>query len=105
VTALRLPVPGPVVGMLLLFVALLLRGHAPQALASTSQKLIGILALLFVPAGTGIITYLALLRREWLPIGVSLIGSTVLTIAVTALVLRSTGTHLQGRPPSQTRQS
>ena len=100
VTALRLPIPGPVVGMLLLFLALLLRGRIPQALAATSQGLLGILALLFVPARTGIIAYLALLRREWLPIAVSLIGSTVLAISVTALTLKA----LRSVTPRQRRQ-
>ncbi len=89
VIALRLPVPGPVVGMVLLFLALLLRGRVSQDLESTAQGLLNHLALMFVPAGTGIVVYLELLRQEWLPITVALIGSTVLTIAVTALTLQT----------------
>lgn len=89
ITVLRLPVPGPVVGMLLLFLALLLRGRVSQGLESTAQAMLKHLALMFVPAGTGIVAYLTLLRQEWLPITVALIGSTVLTIAVTALTLQA----------------
>jgi len=89
VIVLQLPVPGPVVGMLLLFLALLVRGRVPKELESTSKGLLNHLALMFVPAGTGVVAYLALLRQEWLPITVALIGSTVMTIAVTALTLQT----------------
>jgi len=89
VIVLRLPVPGPVVGMLLLFLALVWRGRVPQDLESTAQGMISHLALMFVPAGTRIVAYLSLLRQEWLSITVALIGSTVLTIAVTALTLQT----------------
>jgi len=89
VIVLRLPVPGPVVGMVLLFLALLWRGRVPQDLESTAQGMLHHLALMFVPAGSGIVVYLALLGQEWLPITVALIGSTVLTIAVTALTLQT----------------
>ena len=87
-TIFKVPVPGPVLGMLLLFLALLVRGHAPEGLDKTSQGLLKHLSLLFVPAGTGIVAYLALIQREWLPITVSLIGSTVITIGVTALTMQ-----------------
>ena len=100
VIVLRLPVPGPVVGMLLLFLALLWRGRVPQGLGSAAQGMLNHLALMFIPAGTGIVVYLALLRQEWLPITVALIGSTVLTIAVTALTLQTVSrrrSHTQGR--------
>jgi holin-like protein len=88
-TATGLPIPGPVIGMLLLFVALLVRGKVPQGLERASQGLIGVLSLLFVPAGSGIVAYFALIQQEWVPITVALIGSTVLTIAVTALTMQA----------------
>jgi len=100
VITLRLPVPGPVVGMLLLFLALVWRGRVPQDLESTAQGLLNNLALMFVPAGTGIVAYLTLLLQEWLPITVALIGSTVLTIAVTALTLQ---TVIRWRPGAEGR--
>ncbi len=87
-SAFALPVPGPVIGMLLLFLALLARGQAPRQVDAAGEGLLKHLSLFFVPAGSGIIAYLALIRREWLPIAVSLIGSTIITIAVTALTMR-----------------
>lgn len=86
---LQLPVPGPVVGMLLLLVALVLRRGTPPAwLEPSSNALLQHLGLLFVPAGIGIIAYTSLLARGWLPILLTLVLSTVLTLAATALTLK-----------------
>ena len=49
-----LPVPGPVIGMVLLFLALALRGSVSEDLRNTSQTLLSHLSLLFVPAGVGV---------------------------------------------------
>lgn len=87
---LELPVPGPVLGMLLLFLALAWRGGPPAELQTTSQGLLQHLSLLFVPAGTGIIVHLDRVADEWLPLLVSLLVSTAATLAVTALVMRLT---------------
>jgi len=87
--AFKLPVPGPVIGMLLLFLTLLARGGIAGELRDTANGLLSHLSLLFVPAGTGVMVHLARVADEWLPIVAALIGSTVLTIAVTALVMRA----------------
>jgi putative effector of murein hydrolase LrgA (UPF0299 family) len=83
-----LPVPGPVVGMLLLFVTLLLRGSAPDWLRDTCQALLAHLSLLFVPAGVGVMLHFQRLGAEWLPVAVALVASTVITIGVTALAMK-----------------
>ncbi len=83
-----LPVPGPVIGMGLLFAALVLRGGASLDLRNTAQNLLQHLSLLFVPAGVGVMLHVQRMADEWLPIVVALVVSTLLTIVVTALVLR-----------------
>ncbi len=85
--ALGLPVPGPVIGMGLFFIYLLVRGGPGENLRDTAGTLLQHLSLLFVPAGTGIVLYGELIAAEWLPLAAALIGSTVLAIVVTALVL------------------
>jgi holin-like protein len=87
--AFSLPVPGPVIGMLLLFFTLLARGSVSGDLRNGANGLLSHLSLLFVPAGTGVMVHLARVADEWLPITAALIGSTVLTIGVTALVMRA----------------
>jgi holin-like protein len=86
-----IPLPGPVVGMALLFAGLLLRGGLPENLGETADGLLANLSLLFVPAGVGVMTHLSLLEDEWLPISVALVVSTLLTIAVTAAAMAFLG--------------
>lgn len=87
--ALHLPVPGPVIGMLLLFVALTVSTRLMEIIETTSNALLRHLSLLFVPAGVGIVAAGASMSGHWDAIVLSLVGSTLLTLAVTALVMRS----------------
>jgi len=102
--AFNLPVPGPVIGMFFLAAVLAFRKDrlgvpaVPNALGTTAETLISHMGLLFVPAGVGIITEAGLLRQEWLPIAAGLIGSTVLSLAVTGLVM-----HWTSRPRRKSR--
>lgn len=81
------PIPGPVIGMALLFLLLVVRGGPSKALDGTANGLLSHLSLLFVPAGTGIMLHTDRLAHEWLPLAAALLISTVLTIALSALVL------------------
>ena len=87
VAATALPVPGPVIGMAILFAGLLGFGKLPRELASVADELLANLSLLFVPAGVGVILHMTLIGRDLLPISAALIVSTVLTVAVTALMM------------------
>lgn len=85
---LDLPVPGPVLGMLLLFIMLAMRKGPDKELQTTSQNLLQHLSLLFVPAGTGVIVHLHRIADEWLPLLLSLFISTAVTLIVTALAMQ-----------------
>lgn len=86
---LGLPIPGPVIGMLPLLIALIVRGKAPEPLKRVSHALLQHLSLLFVPAGVGIMAHFGLIRAEWLPLTAALVGSAALTLAVTGLTLKA----------------
>ncbi|HCZ15782.1 MAG TPA: murein hydrolase regulator LrgA [Candidatus Accumulibacter sp.] len=86
--SLGLPVPRPVIGMALLFAALAASGGPSVDLRNTAQGLLGHLSLTFVPAGTGVMLHFQRMSNEWLALAVSLLGSTLITITVTALTLR-----------------
>jgi len=88
VQGLGLPVPGPLVGMLLLFAGLLMRGRLPDGLRDAANALLRHLMLLFIPAVTGVMMYFDRIAREWLPFMAACILGAALTIAVTALMLR-----------------
>ncbi|MEQ8823071.1 MAG: CidA/LrgA family protein [Filomicrobium sp.] len=87
VAATGLPVPGPVIGMALLFAGLSIWGSLPTELAGVADHLLANLSLLFVPAGVGVMLHLSLLGRELVSISVALVASTVITVAVTALLM------------------
>ncbi|PDV96577.1 CidA/LrgA family protein [Candidatus Chloroploca asiatica] len=88
VRAIGVPIPGPVVGMLLLFGALKLRGRVPDTLHKVSEALLNNLSLLFVPAGVGVMVHLNLLRTGWWQLLVTVIVSTLITLVVTALTMQ-----------------
>jgi holin-like protein len=85
---LKLPVPGPVIGMAMLVAWLRLRPGTYTALREASLGLLRHLSLLFVPAGVGVMLHAARLEAEWPAILAAIVVSTALTIAVTALVFR-----------------
>lgn len=86
---LNIPIPGPVIGMLLLFISLLLSPKLLDYIQDTCRQLIGHLSLLFVPAGVGIISSASLLEGQWTALIVSIAGSSLITLAVTAWVVQT----------------
>ena len=83
---LHLPIPGSVVGMLLLWATLSLNLVKLEWVQKTSEHLLSILGLLFVPAGAGIVLYLregqTLILLLGLITGVLLLASFVMTRGV-----------------------
>lgn len=84
---LALPLPGPVLGMAMLFITLVIRGGPAKPLRDTAHDLLGHLSLLFVPAGAGIMLHTDRLAGEWQALMVALVVSTLAALAVSALVL------------------
>lgn len=86
---LALPLPGPVVGLLLLLFFLVLRDRTPDRdLASTSSWILRHFGLLFVPAGVGVITQLDTIGENWLPLLIAIPVSTLLGLVVTGWVMQ-----------------
>jgi putative effector of murein hydrolase LrgA (UPF0299 family) len=90
------PVPGPVTGMLLLLAALVAVPRLQDVVESGASELLRHLSLLFVPAGVGIVVAASSGSGQWLAIAASVVASTLVTLAVTALVLQG----LMPRKPS-----
>ncbi len=85
--ALGLPFPGPVVGMVLLLLALNLQG-VREPVRQAADFLLSHLSLLFVPVGVGVMTHLALVTQYGLRMLVVILVSTWFGLAVTVLALR-----------------
>jgi holin-like protein len=84
----RLPLPGPVVGLLLLW-ALLQVPALRAPVAAVAEPLLSHLSLLFVPVGVGVIAHLGLLGQFGGRMLAVIVLSTWAGMAVAALVLRA----------------
>jgi holin-like protein len=76
-----IPVPGSVLGMLLLAAALRLGLLQAQSVQAAADALLDNLSLLFVPAGVGLMLYLDLPARDWWSLLAGLVPSTFLVLA------------------------
>jgi len=85
-------IPGPVLGMLLLFVTLWFKKGNMAAVDEAATGLLSHLSLLFVPAGVGLMVYFDRLADEWLPIVTALVLGTVVTLVVSAWVMQLSST-------------
>lgn len=92
VRSMGVPVPGPVIGMALLFAVLILRDRfsllargplRDGAVEGTAKGMLAHLSLLFVPAGVGVVQNLDLLAQRGVAIAVVLAASVVVTLLVT----------------------
>ncbi|MFT4096645.1 MAG: CidA/LrgA family protein [Rhodoblastus sp.] len=93
--AIGLPIPGPVIGLALLALGVLVHARMTGAdpsniesteLGRTATALLGSLGLLFVPAGVGVVQQLPIVGANGLALAAALVGSTVLTLVVTVYV-------------------
>jgi putative effector of murein hydrolase LrgA (UPF0299 family) len=105
---LGIPIPGPVIGLALLFALLILRDRLSSrlppmmggdTLEKTGKGLLAHLSLLFIPAGVGVVQNLGVFAEHGLALGVAIVVSTILALLTAAwvfvLVARLT-THDEG---------
>jgi holin-like protein len=90
---LTIPVPGMVIGLVLLLAGLGLRRRwlgperaVPQAIQQLAKGLHDNFGLLFVPAGVGVVANFHRIATDAPALLATILLSTVLTIAVTALI-------------------
>ncbi len=88
-----LPLPGGVIGLVIMLGFLIWRGGPDQPLKEMSHFLLRNMTVLFIPASVGLITQLQALKQDALPIGIAVIVSTVLGMAVTAAIMHWLAAH------------
>lgn len=97
VRLLGLPVPGPVVGMVILLAGVV-AGGVPEGLRKVATGLLTYLPLFFVPAGVGLVTHGARLKADWLPLTVGIVVSTLATMLAVGWMLQR---FASGRDPDE----
>jgi holin-like protein len=87
---LALPLPGPLVGMVALTAFLALhKGPAAGAVIACGERMLRHYALFFIPAGVGVMTRFGALWPQFAALAVALVGSSLLSLVVTSLVMRA----------------
>jgi holin-like protein len=84
---LHLPFPGALVGLLLLLAWLALRGGPGADLQGSSDRLLGCLALFYVPAAAGLITRFDVLAHDGWRIALAIVVASGLGLATTAYLM------------------
>jgi putative effector of murein hydrolase LrgA (UPF0299 family) len=96
-----LPLPGSVIGMVLLLAWLAFVPRERLTLTQVTGWLTAHLSIMFVPAAVGLMEEGAILSRYGLGIVVAVAVSTLLTLAVTALVFRAVAGRDEPEPEAE----
>lgn len=80
----RLPVPGPVLGMVGLFLAWPHLARLQQRLGAVADALLANFGLLFVPAGVGVMLHAGLIAAWWAPLLLGVVLSSAVTMLAAA---------------------
>lgn len=86
---LRIPIPGNILGMILLFVALLTGIIKLHQIEEISKFLLDHLSVLFVPAGVGLLAVTGMLKGSWYLLLLISVVTTILVMSTTAIVVRA----------------
>src|SRR5574343_1267357 len=73
--------PGPIIGMLLLFVFLMLRGEVGEPLSVASSSLLKYLPLILVPPAVGVIAYASDIAADFWSVAGALLLSLLISVA------------------------
>ena len=90
VRATGLIIPGPVLGMALFLVLMVLVPKIVDLVRAPANGLLQHLSLLFVPAGVGVVGHINALGADLLPLVIAIVASTAAAIAVGALAFTLT---------------
>jgi len=85
---LGLPIPGPVIGLVILLATLLMRRRIDADLDLVATAFTQHLGLLFIPAAVGVVMFVPQLANHGLTIAIILLISVAASVAVTALILK-----------------
>ena len=88
VSILNLFIPGPVLGMVFFFISLMIWPPLKERVEGLTRFINANLALFFIPAGVGLIEYFGIFAKYGWALILTLVLSTAVTVAVTALIFQ-----------------
>ncbi|MDU1889988.1 MAG: CidA/LrgA family protein [Dysgonomonas sp.] len=79
-------VPGNILGMILLFLSLYFKALNPDNIKDVANAFTRNMAIFFIPAGAGLLGSYGLISKFWMSILIVCSVSTILVIAVVAII-------------------
>lgn len=92
----KLPIPGSVIGMIILFIFLELKLIHMKKIEKVGEFLIENLGILFVPAGVGIMVKFNFIKEIWLSFFVIAIITTVISLIITVKIVEFVKLKFEG---------
>lgn len=93
---LHLPIPGSVIGMVLLFAALSFKIVKVDDVETVGVFLLDNLSILFLPAGVGIMVYFPVIRETWWTLLIATFVVTILTMVVVGRIVQAVKCKFEG---------
>ena len=84
----NLPIPGNILGMIILFVLLYTKIVKVDNISSITDFLLDHLAFFFIPAGVGLMTSIGIIEATWLQLLVVCLSTTTIIIASTGIIVQ-----------------
>jgi len=84
----NLPIPGSVIGLILLFLGLQIGIIKVEMIEELCEFLLSNMSFFFIPAGVGLMTAFGVLKGKWIPFIIIVVFSTCLVWIVTAFVVK-----------------
>jgi holin-like protein len=85
---LNIPIPGNVIGMIILLISLLTGLIKLEAIEDVAEFLLKHLAFFFVPAGVGIISSMDIIKANLFPMLVVILLSAIVVMVVTGITVQ-----------------
>lgn len=79
-------IPGSIIGMIMLFLALYLKIIQADSVDSTAKAITKNMAIFFIPSGAGLMTSFGVLSQFWASIIITCSISTIMVIAVVGII-------------------
>lgn len=89
----NLPIPGSIIGLISLFIALVLKVIKVEKIKSAGEQLQKNMAFLFVPLLVGLSLQFDILKEHWLALTIVIIVTTIITYVVVGIVTEKVSHH------------
>lgn len=86
---LKLPIPGNILGMIILFILLCMKVIKVDNISTVTNFLLNHLSFFFIPAGVGLMTSLGIIRSTWWQLLIVCLSTTIIIIGVTGIIVQS----------------